>query len=134
MTAALAACDDSEAAKLESLRANFEAQLKTDLPSCVIHGGSAPRATHVTSVAIPGTYNRDVQAELSQRGIYIGTGKACHDTHGSDNSGVLGAMDVAYELQRATLRISLGWNTTQGDLDALLAALRGLAPAAQVAG
>jgi cysteine desulfurase len=134
MVAALAACLDDESAKLEAQRADLEARLKKQWPGCVIHGEAGPRATHVTSVALLGSYNRDVQAALSSGGIYVGTGKACHDTHAADNSGVLGAMGVPIELQRATLRISLGWSTTQAEVDILLAGLQEIVPAAQAAG
>jgi cysteine desulfurase len=126
--AALELATPAAAAPLETLRAELEAGLCQRFPQCVIHGADAPRATHVTSAAFPGVYNRELQAALDARGLCVGTGKACHDAHAADNSGVLGAMRVPFELQRGTLRISLGWTTQAADIALLLDALAELAP------
>jgi cysteine desulfurase len=134
LAAALELATPREAAHLEGLKRELENHLHERFPQCVIHGAGAPRATHVTSVAFPGVYNRELQAQLDARGICIGTGKACHDAHSADNSGVLGAMGVPFELQRGTLRISLGWSTTGEHIEALVAALTELLPQAVAAG
>jgi cysteine desulfurase len=134
LTAALVLATPQEAAHLEGLRGELENHLRERFAQCVIHGAGAPRATHVTSVAFPGVYNRELQAQLDARGICVGTGKACHDAHSADNSGVLGAMRVPFELQRGTLRLSLGWSTTGAEIAALLDALGELVPAQAAAG
>jgi cysteine desulfurase len=134
LVAALELAMPQEAAHLEGLKLELERLLTERFPQCVIHGAAAPRATHVTSVAFPGVYNRELQAQLDGRGICVGTGKACHDAHAADNSGVLGAMGVPFELQRGTLRISLGWNTKGEDIEALVIALVELMPAMTAVG
>jgi cysteine desulfurase len=128
LAAALELATPETAVRLEELKAQLEGGLRERFPACLIHGAAAPRATHVTSVAFPGMYNRELQAALDARGICVGTGKACHDAHAADNSGVLGAMRVPFHLQRGTLRISLGWTTTAGETAMLLEALEELVP------
>lgn len=108
--------------RLEGLRSWLEQELTVRWPACQIHGAAASRATHITSVAFVGTRNREVQQALDARGIAVGTGSACHD-EGGVVSPVLAAMDTPPKLAFATLRISLGWNTNQAQLEQLLAAL-----------
>jgi len=130
LVAALELATPHEAAHLEGLKRELENHLRESFPGCVIHGAGATRTTHVTSVAFPGVYNRELQAQLDARGICVGTGKACHDAHSADNSGVLGAMRVPFELQRGTLRISLGWSTTGEEIATLINTLQELLPVA----
>ncbi|MEZ5338832.1 MAG: cysteine desulfurase family protein [bacterium] len=119
LTTALELAEREHAVKIETLRKYFETQLTRRWPDCVIHGSAAIRATHITSVAFPGHTAAYMQPWLSQRGCYVGTGSACHAGAGN-GSRVLRAMGVPLELDKATLRISMGWNTRLVELDEFL--------------
>ncbi|MDQ3024646.1 MAG: cysteine desulfurase [bacterium] len=112
-----------EATRIEALRSSLEQRLRDRWPQCVIHGEDAPRATGVTSVALPGANGAELQRQLDERGIYVGVGSACHGDSSGVASPTLAAMGVAPDVAIATLRISLGWSTTQEEIDALFGAL-----------
>jgi len=122
--AALDLCRDDESAQLERMRLGLERALGERFSGCVIHGEKAMRATHVTSVAFPGMLGPQLAAALEDAGVLVGAGSACHSGGGSVGSHTMQAMGVPGEIAGGTLRISLGWNTAQADIDALLTALQ----------
>jgi cysteine desulfurase len=89
-------------------------------------GKRARRATHITSVSFSPKSGYKLQAALSELGIAVGTGSACHDSGTVSISPVLKAMGVDELLARGTLRISLGWNSSWADVERLLSALQEL--------
>lgn len=119
LTVALEKADREHAVKVETLRKYMETQLQRRWPESIIHGIGAIRATHITSIAFPANPAARIQPALSERGIYVGTGSACHEG-GSKGSRVLRAMGVPLELDKATLRISLGWNSRLVEIDEML--------------
>lgn len=128
LVAALELADESEAERLEAMRADFEARLLTRWPAAQINGMKARRATHITSVCFPESYARgrsgpQLAAELDSRAIAVGAGAACQSHSGSAGSHTLRAMGVPVELANATLRISLGWNSEPAHIDTLLSAM-----------
>ncbi len=123
LTVALERADREHAVKIETLKKYMETQLTRSWPDCVIHGSGAIRATHITSVAFPGQSAAYMQSWLNARGVYVGTGSACHEG-GSKGSRVLRAMAVPLELDKATLRISLGWSSRLAEVDRMLELLK----------
>lgn len=120
---ALALATPAEAQELERLRVGLEETLRERWPDCRIHGSDAPRATGVTSVAFPGCSGLELAAGLDTRGISVGVGSACHSGTGGVSSPTLAAMGVDPELAAGTLRVSLGWSTTEEHVQRLLEAL-----------
>jgi cysteine desulfurase len=127
LISALELATEEEAARVEALRAGLEGELLRRWPHCVLHGGDAPRATHITSVAFPGANATQLQQALDARGLAVGTGSACHEG-ATSSSPVLAAMGVPLQLARGTLRISLGWHSQAGEITALLDALAAILP------
>jgi cysteine desulfurase len=123
---ALGLATPEESQRIEDLRAKLEHELVDRFPGCEIHGKRAARATHITSVSFSPKSGYKLQAALSDLGIAVGTGSACHDSGEVTVSPVLTAMGVDELLARGTLRISLGWNTIWDEIEQLLAALDGL--------
>jgi len=120
---ALDLADPPEAKRIDALRESLEQQLRERWPQCVFHGENAPRATGITSVAIPGADGASLQRALDERGICVGVGSACHGDQGGVSSPTLRAMGVAPELAAATLRISLGWKTTEEEVGQVVTVL-----------
>ena len=85
-------------------------------------GDNALRAPTITYALFPGCNGQDLVMMLESRGIDVSTGSAC--TAGAPQpSHVLLAIGRTAAQARSGLRFSLGWTTTDADLDALAAAL-----------
>ena len=115
--AALELATREESDRVEELRRKLEYELVTQVPGCEIHGKRATRATHITSVSFKPRSGPRLQEELDRLGIAVGTGSACHDDGDVSISPVLSAMGVEEYLARGTLRISLGWNSTENEIN-----------------
>jgi cysteine desulfurase len=80
----------------------------------VLHGQLAPRLPNTLSVSFPGVAGYELLARIPE--LCASTGSACHsDTHAM--SPTLAAMGVQAEVARGTVRLSLGWYTTEEDVD-----------------
>lgn len=98
------------------LKQHFESQLLDLYEGAVVNGGGAPRLWNTTNLALPGLQAQALVVVLSERGLAVSGGAAC--ASGSiEVSGVLGAMGVEPELAAGSLRISLGRETSETDLD-----------------
>lgn len=99
------------------LRDRLQADLAAALPGLRINGGDAPERTpHVLNLSIPNVDIEGLITALDLEGICVSTGSAC--TTGSvEPSHVMVAMGRAGESARNTIRISLGWTSTERDID-----------------
>jgi cysteine desulfurase len=84
-------------------------------PNVTSSSGAAPRASHVSSLFVPGWRGEELVAALDLEGVCISSGSAC-SAGTAEPSPVLTAM---YGRERAleTVRLSLGEDTTDGELD-----------------
>jgi cysteine desulfurase len=114
----------AEAASLASpaLRDSFEMQLKALAPDVVIFGAKAPRLATTSNFAIPGLSAETAMMALDLDGVMVSSGSACSSGK-VRASHVLSAMGVDEALALSALRVSFGWNSTQADVDAGIAAL-----------
>jgi cysteine desulfurase len=118
---AAAAVRQVDAARMAALRDRFEAGLKAATPQAVIFGESAPRLPNTTLFAVPGMKAETAIIAIDLNGIAVSSGAACSSGKVQASS-VLAAMGVEGGLARGSLRISLGWSTTERDVEALLTA------------
>ncbi len=81
----------------------------------VIHGAQGPRLPNTSSVAVPDV--RAIKLLEAARGIAAATGAACH-SHDDVGSATLTAIGAERSTFRCTIRLSLGWDTTDADIDA----------------
>ncbi|WP_108398925.1 cysteine desulfurase family protein [Devosia submarina] len=105
-------------AEVPSLINRLEAGLGALSPDLVIFGGE--RLGNVTNFAVPGVKNTTAMMALDLLGLSVSSGSACSSGKVGP-SHVLAAMGVAPELAECALRVSLGWNSTAGDVDAFVA-------------
>ncbi len=117
---ALAHLPDQE--RVADLRDRLESLLREALPDLRIHGGGAERLPNTSLLALPDVEGEALQLRLSQRGICVSTGSAC-TTGRPEPSHVLQAMGVPPDLARGTVRLSLGRETTAGEVEAVAIAL-----------
>lgn len=80
--------------------------------------GGAP---HILPVSLVGYKSEVVVRFLSDRGVYISSGSACHK---GKPSHVYAALKLPKPVQDGVLRISFSYDTTREDVDALVTALQ----------
>ena len=95
-------------------------RLETELEQLVIFGRDADRLPNTTCFAAPGLNAETLLMSLDLEGIAVSSGSACSSGKVA-KSHVLAAMGVAPEIASASIRVSLGWNTTAQDIDHFIA-------------
>ncbi len=118
--AAAAIADRYAAADVPALIARLEAALPDE---AVVFGGD--RLGNVINFAVPGIKNATAMMGLDLLGLSVSSGSACSSGKVGP-SHVLAAMGVAPELADCALRVSLGWNSTAGDVEAFVAGYRSI--------
>jgi len=122
--AALAAASGlaEEATRLAALRDACEARLTALAPDAVVFAQDAPRLPNTFAFAVPGLTAATLLMRLDLDGIAASSGSACSSGKVAP-SHVLAAMGVAPALAAGAIRISLGWNSGEADVEAFSAAL-----------
>lgn len=118
---AAATARQADAVRMAALRDRFEAKLEAVTSSAVIFGANAARLPNTSLFAVPGLKAETAVISFDLNGIAVSSGSACSSGKVQISS-VLTAMDVEPDLARGAVRISLGWTTTEADIDLLLAA------------
>ncbi len=117
-----------EAAHMLALRTLLEEGLRSISPQAVILGGAAERLPNTTLLALEGIKAETAIIALDLEGVAVSAGAACSSGK-VQSSHVLAAMGVSPALARGAVRVSLGWTTTQADIERFLYAWRKLAGA-----
>ena len=103
---------------LLSLKDYALSTLSAALPRLVVVSpGDAP---HICAISMPGYPSEMLVRDLSDRGIYVSSGSACHK---GKPSHVFGAMKLPNRVSMGVLRISFAEENTREDVDALVEAL-----------
>ena len=106
-------------AHMEQLNAYARAELTEKVPGLeLLTEGGAP---HILPVSLVGYKSEVVVRFLSDRGVYISSGSACHK---GKPSHVYAALKLPKPVQDGVLRISFSYDTTREDVDALVTALQ----------
>ncbi len=106
-----AACDPREYDRVRDLRDRLEAAL----PDAVVIAGGAPRLPNTSAIAMPGVPAETQIIAFDLDGVMVSAGAACSSGKVGP-SHVLAAMGVEPELANSTIRVSLGWSTTEADI------------------
>jgi cysteine desulfurase len=120
--AAAEAAKQADAERMRALRDRLEAGLKEAMPEAVIFGESAPRLPNTTLFAVPDMKAETAIIAFDLNGIALSSGSACSSGK-VQPSQVLAAMGVEPSLARGAVRVSLGWSTSDRDVENLLDAL-----------
>jgi len=103
----------------------FRQKLESELTgrfSLIAINGSKHRAPHICSMTFAGYDNERVMMQLDELGIICAVGSACSASSDTP-SHVLSAIGLSDQQARSTLRFSLGRQTTEAEIDALIGAL-----------
>jgi len=125
--AAKAAMDalEADAVRLESLRNRLENGLR-QTPGAIVFSEDAPRLPNTTLFTVPGLKAETAVIGFDLAGIAVSSGSACSSGK-VQPSHVLQAMGFGPELAQGAVRLSLGWPTSNADIDRCLEAWRKLA-------
>lgn len=111
----------TESLRLRGLRDRLERELLAHVPKILING-QEPRAPHVLNASFPAAGGEAMLVNLDAMGICVSTGSACA-AHSAQPSHVLLALGRSPELAQASLRFSLGRETTAAEIDTTAAAV-----------
>jgi cysteine desulfurase len=87
----------------------------------VIFGADVERLANTSCIAMPGVSADSQLMNFDLAGIMVSSGSACSSGKVA-KSHVLAAMGIADDLAESAIRVSLGWNTTESDVDRFIAA------------
>ncbi len=118
----------AEATRAASLRDELEAGLQAISPQAVIFGQAAMRLPNTTLFSMPGMKAETAVIAFDLEGVAVSSGAACSSGK-VQPSHVLAAMGISPALLRGAVRVSLGWESTETDVERFLAAWRKLSSA-----
>ncbi len=101
--------------KMQMLRDQLECYLKKTIPGLSITGAESPRLPSTSSMLIPGIDGEILLMNLDMRGYSVSTGAACSSGSPEPSPVLLGMGLTRYEAQ-SSLRVGIGWSTTEKQL------------------
>jgi cysteine desulfurase len=93
-----------------------------EVDGVVLYGDAADRTPHIVCIGVAGIEAEPVLLGLDQAGVAVHSGSSC-SSESLEPSAVLEAMGVDGE---RSLRLSVGWSTTDADVDAFIGAFAGV--------
>jgi cysteine desulfurase len=110
-------------AHLRSMRDHLHRRLAEAIPGLVLNGDQEERLPNTLHVSFPGVAGRELLSGASAD-VAASVGSACHSEHDAV-SGVLAAMGIDSVRAAGAVRLSVGWMTTEDDLNRAAAGLIG---------
>jgi len=101
--------------RVRALREQLEAEIVSAAPDAVIFGTGAPRLPNTSAIAMPGLAAETQVIALDLEGVMVSAGAACSSGKVGP-SHVLAAMGVKPDLAASTIRVSLGWSSSEADI------------------
>lgn len=114
--AALQSCQSRNWENTSKQRATLEKKIKEHCPESVIFGESVDRLPNTTNITMPGVRSDLQVMNFDLMGVAISSGSACSSGK-VKMSRILQAMQALPHQVEAAIRVSLGWNTTESDVD-----------------
>lgn len=105
--------------RLRGLRDRLEFGLRERIAGLQVNGGGADRLPNVSNLLVPGAAPEMLLVALDLEGIAASSGSAC-SSGAVEPSHVLLAMGLSREMAGPSVRFSLGWGTTDADVERVL--------------
>ena len=121
-----AAAGLAEYERVRRLRDRIEEAALTAVPGAFVVGAAVPRLPNTSALALPGIAAETQIIALDLDGVMVSAGAACSSGKVGP-SHVLAAMDTPLGIAAATIRVSLGWTTTEDDINHFLDSYAALA-------
>jgi cysteine desulfurase len=114
-----AAADLAQSERVRRQRDRLEREALALAPAAVVIGSKVSRLGNTTCLALAGLSAETLVIKFDLAGLAVSAGSACSSGK-VGISHVLAAQGLEPALARAAIRISLGWNTSDVDVDAFL--------------
>jgi len=105
--------------RVAQLRDRLQAGLQKNLPGIDINGHPTRRLPGTLNVSLKGCHGETLLMALDLAGICVSTGSAC-SSGSTEPSHVLAAMGLPSQQIEGSIRFSLGWGTTEAEIDEVL--------------
>jgi cysteine desulfurase len=112
----LALADADWQRRTGALRDELETRITAIAPAARVFGRGAPRLPNTSCLSMPGVSNQTQLIEFDLAGVAVSTGSACSSGKVGP-SHVLAAMGVDPAEAATAIRVSLGWASTNEDVD-----------------
>jgi cysteine desulfurase len=107
---------DAEPPRLCGLRDRLTNAVRSVAADAVVFAETAPRLPNTVCFAVPGVEAATLMIALDLAGVAVSSGSACSSGKVAP-SHVLAAMGAPPELARGAIRLSLGWASTETDVE-----------------
>jgi cysteine desulfurase len=115
---------EGDTLRLERQRNRLESGLR-QTPDVLVFSDDVPRLPNTTLFTVPGLKAETAVIGFDLAGIAVSSGSACSSGK-VQPSHVLQAMGLGPELAKGAVRLSLGWSTSEEEIDRCLEAWRKL--------
>jgi len=105
---------DDSSESMTKLRDRLNDRLANAIPGLQVNGAKAKRLPNTLSVAFPGVSGQDILSRVPE--LCASTGSACHSS-GLVSSATLAAMGRSPEEMAGTIRLSVGWYSSEEEVD-----------------
>lgn len=114
---------ESKAKFLSQLRDYMEARILEEIPNVSITAGETSRLPNTSSLVLTGADGETMLMSLDIKGFAVSTGAACSSGN-PEPSPTLLAMGLTRDEAQNSLRVSLGWENTQDEIDQFIENLK----------
>jgi cysteine desulfurase len=105
--------------RVTKLRNSLEAQMRERVSGILFTGAQCKRVPNTSSVIIPEVDGETLLMNLDMEGFAVSTGAACSSGSPEPSPGLL-AMGLTRKEAQSSLRISLGWSSTEEEVELFL--------------
>ncbi len=109
----------NEIERVKNLRDRLESEIRQKFPEAIIVGSDVERLCNTSCVLVPGIPSEHQLMKLDLENIAVSAGSACSSGKVAP-SHVLLAMNISNEDAKCAIRVSLGRNNTDADVDRFL--------------
>ncbi len=110
---------------IRALRDRMEEEICRHAPNARFYGAGAPRLANTTTILMPAVASETQVMAFDLAGICVSSGSACSSGKVKP-SHVVTAMGGSMDQALSTIRVSLGWNSTEQEVDSFIAAWKKL--------
>ncbi len=108
--------------EMKRLRDHLERRVLHEISGVSVTAGESPRLPNTTSLVIKGVDGETLLMNLDMRGFAVSTGAAC-SSGSPEPSPVLLAMGLSRYEAQSSLRLSIGWETSEQEVNHLVEVL-----------
>jgi cysteine desulfurase len=111
---------EAEYRRLERLSTRIAGDILDVVPGARVLGTAAARSPHILAFSVPGATASTLLEQMDLAGVALSSGAACNSMK-QEPSPVLEALGLSAAVIEGSLRLSLGWSTTEHDVNDALA-------------